>query len=217
MNTLFIKKCLPGFLRKYIQKSLHRIQLEKYLYQFTPSLKGKILDVGSKSRRYDYLMENKPMAIDIVRNREKEIEYGDVNDLKFKDEQFESVLCIEVFEYISTPEKAISEIHRVLKKSGTLVLSVPFMYKIHDDQMRFTENYLREKLLKGFSHVKIYPLGNFYTIILDIIRGKIRALKSVLLKSILYGLYLFLVLFVPLSKISRDRDFVSGYIIKAIK
>lgn len=201
----------------YIYKSPYRNQLEDYLKDFLPKLNGKILDIGSKNRRYDYLLRTKPLAIDIVENIKKEVKYGDVNKLNFEDESFDSILCIEVLEYLTMPREAISEIYRVLKKEGTLILSVPFMYKVHQDQMRFTKNYLKKELFAFFSQTKIYPVGNFYTIVLDILRGKIKEIKFTFLRYLCYPFYLFLVLFIPLSRISKNENYISGYFVVAKK
>ena len=50
------------------------------------------------------------------------------------------VLALEVLEHIATPERAIAEIARVLRPGGLLVLTVPFMFGVHDfrDYQRFT-------------------------------------------------------------------------------
>lgn len=201
----------------YIRKSPHRNLLENYLKEFLPKLDGDILDIGSKNRRYDYLLRQKPIAIDIVENKEKEVGYGDINKMIFKNESFHSALCIEVFEFLTTPKKAVSEIYRILKKDGVLIFSIPFMFKIHQDQMRFTKNYLEKELFNSFSYVKIYPIGNFYTIILDILKDKINNIKPFFLRYLIYMPYLFLVLFIPFSKISKDENYISGYFIVAKK
>ncbi len=197
--------------------SPHRNWLEKYLKKELPKLEGDVLDIGSKSRRYDWLLKNKPIAIDLVENKGKDISFGDVNNLNFLDNSFNSVVCLEVFEYLTTPQKAIDEIYRVLKPGGKLVLSCPFMYKTHEDQMRYTNTYWEKELLAKFSQKEIKPIGNFYTIILDIIRGKIIKNKFKPIKYFLYLPYLFLVLFIPLSKLSKDEVYISGYFITAKK
>lgn len=201
----------------YIRKSNYRNLLENYLKEFLPKLEGDILDIGSKDRRYDYLMRKKPVAIDIKELKEKDIIYGDVNNLNFKDESFNSVVCLEVLEHLATPHKAISEIYRVLKKNGALLLSVPFMVKAHGDQMRFTKNYLKEQMFASFSQAKIYPIGNFYTIILDILRDKIIKIKFTPLRYFIYLPYLLLVLFIPFSKTSKEDGYILGYFIAAKK
>ena len=191
--------------------------LENYLKEFLPKLEGDILDIGSKDRRYDFFMKKKPIAIDIIERKEKEIIYGDVNNMDFEDGRFDSVVCLEVLEHLTTPHKAVSEIHRVLKKNGTLLLSVPFMVKAHGDYMRFTKNYLQEKIFNLFSEVKIYPIGNFYAIILDILRDKIIKIKFTPFRYFSYLPYLLLALFIPFSKLSKEDGYISGYFIVANK
>ncbi len=45
--------------------------------------------------------------------------------LKFQDDQFDAVICLEVFEHLQNPYHALMEIQRVLKPRGKLVVSVP--------------------------------------------------------------------------------------------
>lgn len=197
----------------YIKLSAHRNFLEDYLKKELPKLKGSILDIGSGSRRYDYLLTTKPVAIDIIPNEAKEITFGDVNDLQFPDAFFDNIICLEVFEYLKDPQKAIKEIYRVLKPGGTAIISCPFMYKVHQDQLRYTADFWQNVLLLDFAQKEIKPIGNFYSIILDIWRGKIAKIKLKPIRWILYLPYLFFVLFVPFSKISKDPVYVSGYFI----
>lgn len=208
---------LKNYLINYIKKSPHRNCLEQYLKKELPKLKGSVLDIGSANRRYDWLLKQKPIAIDVVQNKEKEVEFGDVNNLQFSDNFFDNIICLEVFEYLTAPQKAIDEIYRVLKPDGQLVLSCPFIYKFHQDQLRYTANFWENILLKNFSQKEIKPIGNFYTIILDIIRGKIAKLKLRPIRYVLYLPYLFLALFIPLSKLSKDTVYISGYFITAKK
>lgn len=201
----------------YIKKSPHRNFLEKYLKKELPKLKGSVLDIGSCNRRYDWLLSQKPVAIDIKADKEKQVDFGDVNNLQFTDAFFDNIICFEVFEYLKSPQKAIDEIYRVLKPAGKLVLSCPFMYKAHNDQLRYTADFWEETLLKNFSQKEIKTIGNFYTIILDIVRGKIAKIIFKPIKWFLYLFYLLLVLLVPLSKLSKDKVYASGYFIIAKK
>lgn len=208
---------LKNYLIKYIKQSPHRNFLEIYLKKELSKLEGSVLDIGSLNRRYDWLLKQNPVAIDIVENKEKQVEFGDVNSLQFSGGSFDNIICLEVFEYLITPQKAIDEIYRVLKQGGKLILSCPFMYKNHQDKLRYTKEFWEKELLKSFSQKEIRPIGNFYTVILDIIRGKIARLKSKPIRYVLYLPYLFLALFIPLSKLSKDTAYVSGYFITAKK
>lgn len=198
----------------YIKYSPHRNLLEEKIKEFSPKIKGKILDIGSKNRRYDHLFSGKITAIDIVENKERNVIYGDVNNLQFKNNSFDAVFCFEVFEYLYSLEKAITEIYRVLKPHGILFLSMPFMYKIHEDKIRLTKNLLRRKLQVKFKKIKTYEIGNFYTIILDILRDKIVHLKIKPFRFILYFPYLLLVLLIPsITRLTKDKNYCSGYFI----
>lgn len=55
---------------------------------------------------------------------------GDTNFLPFKDNEFDIVLCLGVIQYISSYANAITEISRILKPEGYLILSVPSKHSI---------------------------------------------------------------------------------------
>jgi SAM-dependent methyltransferase len=75
---------------------------------------------------------------------------------------FDIIVCTEVLEHTLNPFSAVSELHRMLKIGGRLLLSTPFDFRIHGplpDCWRFTEHGLRA-LLKDFKSVEITPLEN---------------------------------------------------------
>lgn len=202
----------------YINKSPARIDIENCLKKYLPAIQGTILEIGSKNRRYDNLLQSTPTAIDIIPNKRLNVEYGDINDLRFENSTFDNIICFEVLEYSDSPTKAISEVIRVLRKNGTLLMSVPFMFKIHGDKLRYTKDYLYSNLLVDFHSVKVIKLGNAYSIILTIIRDKINKVKYRAIRYIGFTIYAMLVIFLPFSnKIARDQDYATGYFIIAQK
>ena len=50
---------------------------------------------------------------------------GDAEALPFPDASFDHVICLGVFEYLSTYEKCLDEIHRILRPGGLAVISLP--------------------------------------------------------------------------------------------
>lgn len=78
--------------------------------------------------------------------------FGDALSLPFRSESIDTVLLLEVLEHLPDPDRALGEIARVLHPSGRLVLSVPFLYPIHDapfDFQRYTEFGLRNVLKRA--------------------------------------------------------------------
>ncbi|HEX5353770.1 MAG TPA: class I SAM-dependent methyltransferase [Rhodanobacteraceae bacterium] len=67
--------------------------------------------------------------------------FADGAQLPFSDESFDTVLLLEVLEHVARPADVLCEIRRVLGPDGTLLLSMPFLYPLHDaphDYQRYT-------------------------------------------------------------------------------
>lgn len=70
----------------------------------------------------------------------------DIHDLDFEDESFDAVVCESILEHVPYPQKAISELHRVLKPGGEIWVQLPFLYPYHEapkDYWRVTPDGLR--------------------------------------------------------------------------
>lgn len=48
-----------------------------------------------------------------------------IQKMKFKDDFFDAVICLEVFEHLDNPYQALTEIQRVLRPGGKLMISIP--------------------------------------------------------------------------------------------
>jgi SAM-dependent methyltransferase len=80
------------------------------------------------------------------------------------DSCYDTVLCSEVLEHIPRPEAALAEIHRVLRPGGRLLLSVPFLSRLHEephDYFRYTEHGLKDLLVRqGFVVEEVTPIAS---------------------------------------------------------
>jgi len=158
--------------KKILRKS--KLLSRKGLYDFLGEQYGslsnnsKILLVGSGGEIADHLntftLSKKFIvtAIDIDEKRKPDIT-GDICITDFNDKKFDAVVVAEVLEHVHSPQKAIANIFRVLNKNGKVILTVPFIFPIHDkpnDYYRFTR-YGLELLLKKFSSIKIRGRNNW--------------------------------------------------------
>jgi SAM-dependent methyltransferase len=53
--------------------------------------------------------------------------------LPFDDRSFDTVLLSDVLEHLPDPELAFSEIARLLRPGGALILNTPFLYRVHEE------------------------------------------------------------------------------------
>lgn len=91
--------------------------------------------------------------------------------LPFDASQFDVVICAELLEHVPDPRPVLEQAHRVLKPGGSLLITAPFLYRIHGhpyDYGRYTDHYWREQLEeRGFTHIEIERQGLFYTVLVD--------------------------------------------------
>ncbi|HKE37306.1 MAG TPA: class I SAM-dependent methyltransferase [Candidatus Baltobacteraceae bacterium] len=105
---------------------------------------GRLLDLGCGSKPFrrpgiDWVgfdVEGNPFA-DAV---------GSATNLPFADGSFDHVLSTQVLEHVDDPQRMLTECARVLRPGGTLILSAPQYWELHEephDYFRFTEHGLR--------------------------------------------------------------------------
>ncbi len=119
-------------------QKITRRNLDKFLEGYATN--KKILDIGSGGSSYGRYFPNR-LTVDIDPDRNPEI-VADAHALPFRDGEFEVVLCTEVLEHVKDPIQVISELRRVLKIGGKVILTTRFVYPLHDtpnDFWRFTE------------------------------------------------------------------------------
>ena len=111
----------------------------------------------------------------------------------------DTVLCLEVLEYVWNPASVLAEFGRVLRPGGLLVLSTPFLHRADaaDDYWRFTEPALRRLLNEaGFDVDRVLPQGHALAVAANVLRyavsvqrSRIRRALSVLLRPV-FALFL---------------------------
>jgi len=143
---------------------------------------------------------------------------GDLEKIPYKDNSFDAVICTQVLEHVKEPLVVVKELYRILKPIGTLYLSAPQGWGIHQaphDYFRFTHFGLKHLLTSaGFNVRSITPacgyfsyLANRLTIVPKVLFWQI---KRLWLRIILFPIELiFYVLFVVLFPIMLNAiDFL---------
>jgi SAM-dependent methyltransferase len=159
-----------------------RAGLAKSIAVFAHLLKGRLLDIGCGSKPYKKLFvvdEYVGLDIDseITRKRNVAEVLYDGKVFPFLSNSFDSALCNQVLEHVFNPDEFLSEIHRVLKPSGKLLLTLPFVWDEHEqpyDYARYSSFGLKFLLEKnGFQVLKSKKIGDDATIIFQLINAYI--------------------------------------------
>jgi SAM-dependent methyltransferase len=92
--------------------------------------------------------------------------------LPFGDAAFDTIVLSDVLEHIPTPELLWKEMARILSANGKILLSVPFLYWVHEgphDYYRYTQFALRRFVeMSGLQLLVIQPTGGALEVLTDI-------------------------------------------------
>jgi len=153
------------------------LTIAKYIKPEIKKIKGTCLDVGSGdcpwrgwlSSSVTYTGIDVENSYDFGMRKSADVIYYDGKRIPFNDSAFDNVLCIEVLEHTCDPQLLLSEINRVLRKNGAVLLTVPWSARIHhipNDYNRFTKECLNEIFKKcGFSNIEITERGTDISVI----------------------------------------------------
>lgn len=126
----------------------------------------KVLDVGCGISTVLHFLDGERYGIDPLADKYKQlysypeginIRRGFGEEIPFPDEYFDIVFCSSALDHVANPQKAIGEIHRVLKPGGFFVLSVEI----------FEEKIVSDHSLHSFTKKDVYSLleGKLRTIL----------------------------------------------------
>ena len=156
-------------------------------------VKGKILDVGVGSGfLLQYLFKNKVpgkfYGIDLsdegimiakARVPKAYLMQGNVYEMPYMDNFFDCVVSTEVLEHLQDIDKAVGQIHRVLKEGGVSLNLLPFEHTLPSSEhvAEYDEDKIK-KVFKKFSRVetKVYEHPTFITLNQGVITGHCKLL-----------------------------------------
>lgn len=189
----------PQFIIKKLQEET-LIEIKKYA-------RGKLIDIGCGRMPYrkeletmvdSYIGVDHPEISKLYKSNLKPEVLADAKKLPFRNNTFDIGLLLQVLEHVENPKAVIKEAARVLKPNGILIISLPFLYPLHDlpyDYGRYTSSSLKNFCSEtGFDIIKIKSQGGFFEFWLQ-------SLNTFLLKRIndiiasKLGLFSFVLLF----------------------
>lgn len=102
--------------------------------------RGRLLDVPAgegalavRLRRLGYNVSCCDLYPEIFKLDGVEIRSGNMDSrLPYDDESFDHIVCVEGLEHVQNPTNAISEFSRLIKRGGTLIVSVPNIMNIEE-------------------------------------------------------------------------------------
>jgi len=126
---------------------------------------SKVLDVSSGTKPYKkyfehciytcHEFEENVNIIDTFRGEQGEKQhdiYSPIDAIPMPDNEYDFIICTEVFEHIPEPIKAMGEFVRLCKPGGKILITAPFTSGIHQEPYHFYSgfspffyNYLKEK------------------------------------------------------------------------
>lgn len=106
------------------------------------NISGKTLDVGCGTKPYEkYFNATEYIGLEIEttinRENKKADFFYDGNKFPFQNNEFNSIVINQVFEHVFNPSNFLSEVNRVLKLNGILLLTVPFVWDEHEQPYDF--------------------------------------------------------------------------------
>lgn len=152
-------------IRRYQQETIK--EAKKYA-------RGSLIDIGCGRMPYrkeleslvdSYTGVDHPKVSQKYKTDRKPEVFADAKKLPFSSNKFDIALLLQVLEHVDQPQEVINEASRVLKPGGIFIISVPFLYPLHDlpyDRGRYTEETLRTFIKKAsLGVIKLKMQGNF--------------------------------------------------------
>lgn len=221
-----ISKLLHFLSKKASRKNLNYFIIESFKKIKNDNNKIKILNIGSGGEIgkliYDNFENIHSIDINPERNPNQILDICDNDFLKKLNFEPNLVCCFEVLEHTKNPIKAIDNIYNILNKNDKALISVPFIFHIHDepnDYFRFTFHGLK-MLFSNFSEVRVMSRNGWLeAIFVNIIRlEKEKNISSRILGKIFIILYFILYpLIFLLQKIFPSHKITTGYYLEAKK
>jgi len=181
------KRRAPG----YLSISYRRRLLDRDLTEVSATLSGLVLDLGGEwqDRRGQFRPPAREglrwVCLNVDAQAAPDV-LADVEAVPFRDGCADAVVCTEVLEHVLRPEQVVRECARLLRPGGRLILSMPFLARVHadpHDYQRFTASKLIHLLTEaGLVIDDVRKQGLYFTVLAEMLKTMLRELRPGLLR-----------------------------------
>ena len=141
------------------------------LFRWSSTLKpgSSILDLGSASGGNTKFLtglgflvtslEYSDVGVALQKEKGIDVVQGDARKLPFPNDEFDSLICLDVLEHILEDDQVAQEIRRVLKRSGSFLISVPedqSLWSSHDVAVSHLRRYSQSSLASLLSDASLH-------------------------------------------------------------
>ena len=220
-----------GPLERWFSYSGRRRLLDRDLDTMRGHIIGHVLEVGAGSvgRRGRFIPPSENVLtwtyVDLHSGKRPTVA-ADVQALPLQDRSFDTVVCLEVLEYVRDPHRAFLEMARVLRTGGNLLVSTPFLHRFDTDHdyWRFSKHALRYLAsTAGLETKQVLQQGHALASMGAILKNLVAGVRHTWARRLL-GLTIWLPVTVlngmdaPLQGRPRiSRTFSTGYLVRAIR
>lgn len=196
--------------------------------------KGDVFDMGCGNKPYEPIFKNisSYTGCDIIQSSENKVDViCSTTSVPLESEKFDTVFSTQVMEHVEEPQQMLHEAHRLLRKDGKIILTVPMVWEHHEmpyDFYRYTRYGLEHMFKKaGFSNINIKANGGKWATLgqltQNVVDNSLRGKKSIL-RKILWVLhrymfkYLVNIFYYLMEKADKEEDFITlNFIVVAEK
>ena len=138
----------------------NREALNKFAETLPMAEDSTVLVIGAGSQR-DWLkthLASRPhlrvLCSDVDVRAEVDL-FCDAHELPFPNESVDGIVASAVLEHVLYPERAVAEMHRVLRSNGTVYTEIPFLQQVHEGAYDFTRYTLsgHRRLMNNFDEL----------------------------------------------------------------
>lgn len=156
--------------------------------------RGKVLDIGAGTGKILQELKQKGWQVEGLESAEKAIQFCKKRGIEtkfidiqnqnfpFANESFDLVIILDVLEHLDDEKKVISEIERVLKPAGVVIVTAPAypkLYSYWDKMVRHKRRYSQESLKRLFGRETFHLEYLSYFFLLHLLPAIImRVIKS---------------------------------------